>query len=479
MSSPEPRRRGAAGTRLNSLQWRLGAGLLLGFGLLFSVLFVLLDTGVDRALYARFDRYLLARAEAVTTLLADEQSNHHPDLPPHPEALLPEFGVDGHQDFYAVWNRRGELLQQSLSVGRGRFQPPPQWPAAAPLFYDLDLPDGHRGRAVVRALRLPSSGQVYLAVSQEREDLDRFERQLHHGLLAASVLGLLLAALLTIVLVRWALQPLHRLGVAAAALDPEHPPPALDDPALPRELRPLAASLDRALGRLYAAVQRERRFARDVAHELRTPLAELRTRAELALRDADAERQREALHAALAASERLQQSVDGLLQLARYEAGHEQPQHEPVDLVALLAIACSTQRLRADARGLSMRCLAGEECWVHSDPVLLARVLDNLLGNAVAHASAGGAVQVSLLHEATAGAAVRVRIENPAAGLSADDLAHFGERFWRGPAAADGPGHSGLGLALAHGIAGVLGLRLSFRLDAGVLVAELGPLATV
>lgn len=461
---------------IGSLQRRLGAGLVVGAAILFALVFVLLDSGIDGALYARLDRYLLARSGAVLTLLAEEQANRHPDLPTHAEDLLPEFGADGLLDSYALWDARHALLQQSLSAGRGRFQPPPRWPDGAPLFYDLTLPDGRHGRAVVRAVTLPSSGAGYLAVAQQREDVDRFERRVHHSLIGVSLLGLVLAATLGLVLVRWALRPLHRLGHAAAMLDPERPLPTLDGDDLPAELRPLAASLDRAFARLYAAAQRERRFARDVAHELRTPLAELRTRAELALRGGDAGAQREALESALAASDRLQQSVDGLLQLTRYEAGHEHPQLEPIDLAALLATACAQHCARAEARGIVLGRTLGDECWVHSDPVLLARILDNLIGNAVAHATPGGrAVLVSERRDD----GIWVSLNNPATQLTAGDLAHFGERFWRGPGGAQGNGHNGLGLALAHGIASVLGLRLVFRLDDGVLHAEVGPLAPV
>lgn len=471
MSSPEGRSIAA-----RSLQWRLGAALVLTSAVLFALIFVLLDTGIDRALYARLDRYLLVRSSEVATLLLDEQANRHPDMPAHTQALLPEFGVDGHQDFYALWDAQGALSQQSLSVGRGAFQRPSRWPSSGPIYYDLALPDGHRGRAVVRSVTWPSGATSYLAVAQEREDVDRFERRLHYGLLGASLLGTLLSTTLTLLLVRWALRPLRQLGVAAAALDPEQPPLTLDRAELPGELRPLAGALDRAFARLYAAIGRERRFTRDVAHELRTPLAELRTRAELALREGDGVSQRQALEAVLTAGLRLQQSVDGLLQLARYEAGHECPQFEPLDVVALLAASCDHQRTRVTARSIDLRCAGHEECWVHSDPVLLMRILENLMGNAVAHATRGATVAVGLDRRDDG---VWVRFSNPATQLAPADLVHFGERFWRGPGGVEETGHSGLGLALAHGIAGVLGLRLQFRLEAGVLHAEVGPLAAV
>ncbi|MGE5089829.1 MAG: sensor histidine kinase, partial [Candidatus Levyibacteriota bacterium] len=217
---------------------------------------------------------------------------------------------------------------------------------------------------------------------------------------------------------------------------------------------------------------RERRFARDVAHELRTPLAELRTRAELALSGGDPASMRTALESALEAGGRLQQSVDGLLALARYESGQERPQEEPVDLLALLAQPRARLDEEARARGVRVAPMPPGECWVQSDPVLLARILDNLLGNAVAHASPAGEIAVDLERN---DAGVTLIVRNAARDLAADDLAHFGERFWRRHP-APGSAHAGLGLALARSIASVLHLDLEFRLHDGTLEARLGPL---
>ncbi|MGE5090407.1 MAG: ATP-binding protein [Candidatus Levyibacteriota bacterium] len=464
---PEPRG--------GSLQRRLTAGLLLGLGVLFAVLFAALAAGVDRALNVRLDAYLLRRSDTVAALLRIEDGAGHAT---ERAALMPEFGANGHEDFYAVWDADGHVLQRSLSVGRGRLAAPPQWPLATPLFYDLVLPDGHRGRAVAKKALVGAAGRlqpVTIVVAQEREDVDRFRRSLRYGMLAATALGLLLAALLAALMVRWAFAPVHRLGAQSKALDPEQPAPRLDDGRLPRELRPLAASIDQAFARLYAAIGRERRFARDVAHELRTPLAELRTRAELALSAGDAAAVRTALESALEAGGRLQQSVDGLLALARYESGQERPQEEPVDLLALLAQPRARLEDEARMRGIRLAPMPAGECWVQSDPVLLARILDNLLGNAVAHASPDGEIAVGVEREATG---VRLTIRNTARDLAADDLAHFGERFWR-RRATPGSAHAGLGLALSRSIAAVLRLDLEFRLVDGMLEARLGPLRSL
>ena len=115
---------------------------------------------------------------------------------------------------------------------------------------------------------------------------------------------------------------------------------------LPRELRPLADALNAAFAGLRRALQRERRFARDVAHELRTPLAEIRTAVELARRDAQAS---PALQGALDSTDRMGRSINGLLALSRYESGMQDVQLEPVDLPTLLDRSLQLARGRRSA----------------------------------------------------------------------------------------------------------------------------------
>src|SRR5690606_1942809 len=101
------------------------------------------------------------------------------------------------------------------------------------------------------------------------------------------------------------------------------------------ELAPFAAAFNTGIARLYSAIQRERRFSRDIAHELRTPLAETRASAEVALRDGESDALRDGLITAIAATERMQRSVDTLLALARFESGQESPALDPLDLTEL------------------------------------------------------------------------------------------------------------------------------------------------
>jgi two-component system sensor histidine kinase QseC len=257
------------------------------------------------------------------------------------------------------------------------------------------------------------------------------------------------------------LRPLLSFGEAARV--PEKPP-HLPHQHLPQELTPFAEALNGAFDRLHAGMERERRFSRDVAHELRTPLAEMRAAVELAQRDAVVPG---ALDGVKAAMDRMQRCIDGLLALSSYESGLARPELEPMDVVPLLRRAGADTRVHAPLPA---------EAWVQSDSALLERIIDNLMLNALEYAPPDAVIDVALMSQQ---GAWWLHIGNVAPDLEAADLPHLGERFWRKSPAREANSHGGLGLALAATLAAVLGLRLSFRLDEGMLWASLGPLPDI
>ncbi len=445
-----------------SIRLRLLLFLVAGLGMVILGLFLLLDSGLDRQIYGRLDARLQARAHAISVLL---ESHPASEALSQLQAMSPEYAGGGHTDFLQLWDAAGRTLLASASNSNANLTPPANVPANAPHFYDLTLPDGHHGRAIaVRATLQGQAQDVILAVAEEREQVDALERKVHWVLVSGVLGSSLLAVLLAFLAVRGGLRPLLAFG-GAARQGPESADLDADD--LPRELRPLAGALNAAFGGLRRALQRERRFARDVAHELRTPLAEMRTAVELARRDAQ---DSPTLQGALEAADRMGRSIDGLLALSRYESGMQETQVEPVDLAALLARSLQLAAEPARRRQLRVDINAPPECWVQTDPALLERVLDNLLLNAAGHAPEGSEVQVRLEVEQ---GRVRLGIGNPAPDLEREDVARLGERFWRKSPAREASGHGGLGLALAVSLAELLRLHLHFRLDAGWLWAQL------
>lgn len=444
------------------LALRLGLTVVLAIGGLFAAI----DHRVDAELYRRFDASLNARARVLAAYLGAPGAGARPPI----ETLMPQFRVLGHEEFYQVWDGHGAVLARSAS-SRGRDLERPAQASGDGAYYDLDLPDGHRGRALARAVPLPPDdprGALLLVVAEEREALDALERRLHRALVLGTAGTLALVLLLTAWSIRRALAPLDAFGraVAALPLDGSGRPPPGDD--LPGELAPVAGKLAATLERLLAALERERRFSRDLAHELRTPLAEARLLAELARRQPGAAGGNLVqLEAALVDMAGI---VDALLYLARIEAGSEQPQPAPLDLAALLVAQVERCRAPAAARGLDWQ-LRAEPCRVLADRRLLERLLAILCDNAVQHAPPGDRL---LAH--CAGDPPALWLDNAAPQLTADDLPRLDERFFHRAEGGNGA-HAGLGLALARALAEALGLDLAFSLDAGRLRVTLGGFA--
>ncbi|MCB1746708.1 MAG: HAMP domain-containing histidine kinase, partial [Gammaproteobacteria bacterium] len=228
----------------------------------------------------------------------------------------------------------------------------------------------------------------------------------------------------------------------------------------------IARTLDAALDDTLAALAREQRFARDAAHELRTPLAELRMLAEGLPRTPGSAAD---VAAIMRTIDGMTRAVEALLALARCEAGLEAPAIEPLELVALVRRQLELLEPERAARGMTLEVALPAELWVNGDAAMLERIVANLLGNAVHHAPPATRIAVAI----HAAAAVELVIENAASELDPAVLA--GDRGV--PPRRDG--HAGLGLALARALARALGLTLSLTLADGRLRAALGGLAAL
>ncbi len=277
-------------------------------------------------------------------------------------------------------------------------------------------------------------------------------------MLAVALSALLAGIVATLVAIRRGLRPVNQLARSAEMIDPDGPRRALDVGQLPRELTTLGEKLELLLRRLFDARDRERRLNRSIAHELRTPLAEVRMIADVGARSTSPEDARIALREVSACAEELQRIVDTLMALARYDSGQETPQPEPMDLAAEVRRQLARLAVNAEERSLTIQAMLPHERWIMADTGLVKRLLANLIGNAVAHAPSGASVSVSLGIEGP------LRVSNPAPHLARGDLEHLGERFYTVDT-GHGGAHAGLGLPLAMTIARLSHLRLGLDLD--------------
>lgn len=301
-----------------------------------------------------------------------------------------------------------------------------------------------------------AEGDITVLVGEQLQSRADILQAVLRGMLWPLLLALPLLALGLWWGVRRGLGPLRELGGqlrarSAADLQP------LQLPAAPLEMQPLLEALNALFARIQALMESERRFTADAAHELRTPIAAIRTQAQVALAAGEDEPTRShALQATLAGCDRAARLVEQLLTLARLEAG-QAPALQPLDLAALARQSLAEQVPRAlQARQQLALDGADRPVRVRGDSTLLAALLRNLMDNALRYSPPGARVHLQLEPQDQE---VLLSLEDSGPGLDDAALSRLGERFFR--QLGTGQDGSGLGWSIVRRIAAVHGARLT------------------
>ncbi len=217
------------------------------------------------------------------------------------------------------------------------------------------------------------------------------------------------------------------------------------------ELRRLADTFDDMLGRVDEAFEGQRQFIHEASHELRNPLAVIRTNLEVTLSDPDAsaEELRHTAEVVERSTERMTRLVDDLLVYAR--KGALSIARDPVDVSALVIEAADEFAVSADVAGIHLAKDSPLGLWILGDRLALRQALANLLANAVRYTPAGGSIRVRAGRE---GAWIWMSVEDQGPGIALEDQDRVFQRFWRGdPHEGREQGRSGLGLTIVRQIA--------------------------
>jgi two-component system sensor histidine kinase QseC len=310
---------------------------------------------------------------------------------------------------------------------------------------------------------------VQVLVGEQRASRDDILLAVARGMLMPLGLALPLLAVAVWAVVRAGTAPLRVLGRTLAARDPQALAP-VQLPDAPAEMRPMLDALNRLFERIATVVAAERRFTADAAHELRTPIAAIRTQAQVALAETDAADRAHALRATLAGCDRATRLVEQLLTLSRLEAGAEPPPTSPLDLGAVAQQVVADAAPRALARGQDLGLDARPGCRLQANEALLAVLLRNLVDNALRYSPADAEVRVAvdrLTDPADpAGDRVRLVVEDAGPGLADAEIARLGERFFR--VLGSGQDGSGLGWSIVRRIAEVQRARVAVARSAAL-----------
>jgi signal transduction histidine kinase len=269
---------------------------------------------------------------------------------------------------------------------------------------------------------------------------------LRRGFLIGGPVLLILVALFSWRVIGWTLRPVETLRRGAAEITGTGTGARLPLPDARDEIHRLAATLNDMLDRLATASDRQRAFVSDAAHELRSPLASLRTQLEVAQRLSRSAELTELTEDALVDVDRLSRLVDDLLLLARLDeaAPRRAPRREEVDVRSI--VLGMLGRYRGARVPVSLSPAAAGETVVSGDPEALGRVLANLVDNAVRHAASGVHIDVSRMDSR-----VWMVVRDDGPGIPMADRDRVFNRFTRLDQARDrGSGGAGLGLAIVR-----------------------------
>jgi heavy metal sensor kinase len=311
-------------------------------------------------------------------------------------------------------------------------------------------------------------GNVYLvdaAVPTEPFDqaLDRFrlieKRFLPLLVILASFLGYWLSGR--------ALAPVSRIIESAERIGVRNLSRRLEVPRAKDELRRLTEQVNAMLDRIEASVKRITQFTADASHDLRTPLALIRTNAELALRRPRSDSEyREALARILSTSEETTELIEQLLLLARADANVAQLKLEPSPLSPVLQAAAQKANVLAASKGLtfSHSAVSSSDSLYANQPAL-ERMFITVLDNAIKYTPAGGHVSLSLRLEDSQAI---IEVADTGIGITEEDLPHVFERFYRADQARSRETRgSGLGLSIAKWIAEIHHGSIDLQSQAG------------
>lgn len=280
------------------------------------------------------------------------------------------------------------------------------------------------------------------------------DRRLLDGFVRASLVGLpfLLAAVAlgAWLITRTGLAPLLRFRRQAASISASSLGRRLTEAGLPGELRELAQELNAMLERIDAGYRRLQEFSADLAHEMRTPIATLLGRSQVALsQQRNPQELREVLEGNIEELERLSRLIADMLFIAQADHGQTTARHERVHLHDESCRVAEYLSMIAEEKGVSVK-VAGEAT-IDADPLLVQRAVTNLLSNAVRHARVNSAVDVTI-DQAKSGAA-SLAVSNLGDPISPEHLGRLFDRFYRADASrARWSGGTGLGLAIVRSI---------------------------
>ena len=450
-----------------SLRVQLGVTLSIVLAVVVTTFAVALHAMTARALLNDLDERLAGDASAVAGMV-EQGENGTPEVE---YESLRDFETGSAPAYYEIWLDDGRVLNRSPSLSARSLARNPG--VSLPRYRDVILPDGRPGRSIeIRtAARLedapigavaPTGAEqrVTIAVARGTQPIAETMVRVRAWLWALALMTILTGSGAVFFALSRGLRPVEAYAGALAQLDGTRLRTISAASRLPFELDPIRNKLDELLARLAESFARERRFTADVAHELRTPIAAIRTILDVALtRERSGADYRAAIAEAAQVTKTMQILIDDLLLMSRLDNGQIQIARRPVVLRDLVDECWSPLAVRACERGLTFSNRVDPTASVQTDPDKLKIIVSNLLSNAAEYTVTGGRIAV----RGSLNSSDRpLEVWDSGPELPPNVLPRMFDRFFRADLArAADRGHAGIGLALVKSVADVLDLDVT------------------
>ncbi len=389
-----------------------------------------------------FDQQLKDRVVAVSRQVSFEDGHLRVNLPPAAIAILGTDELD--EVLFQVRGLKDELVAGDARLGAAEFTPElePQT-----VYFRNESIQGRDMRIAFSFAQVSGlTGAVQIQVAETDEKRTRLASGIVGNVLAWQFVIVPLGLFLVWLGLSRGIEPLNRIGQNMRDRQPQDLSP-IDRNEAPEEAWPLIDSINDLMARLQQSMKVQKRFIADAAHQLKTPLAGLRTQAELALRGNEMRDIQYTMKQIAASAERAARMVNQLLLLARTESDQNSlPPFAAIDFDALVRETTQDWVPLALEHHIDLGFEAAGGARVTGNPLLLRELVNNLLDNAIRYTPAGGRVTARV----ATGTYVILEIEDDGIGIDQDERERVFERFYR--VLGTGTEGSGLGLAIVREI---------------------------
>src|SRR5881397_3843070 len=410
--------------------------------------------GLERYLQKSLEESLIKQARSIGDVLIVNIYQSGEDYVDN--EITEHYSPEINGRFIRVTRADGKQIFVSGPPKDGTFDPalvpPSKLPAMQAFSREVEMSDGHELLLHGLPYRASDGTQFLIEVAAPYNQIESVLR----GLLLTFALGLPLIVAVAIgggyLLMRGALRPVDEIRQKAAGITSRNLSERLPVLHTGDELERLAIDLNRMIDRLEESFHQINRFSADASHELRTPLTVLQGELEAIAQRGQSlpEDVRDTIGSALEETHRLAKIVESLLTISRLEAGEARVQPVRLDFAELTRTTADQMKLLAEEKHIAMTCDGTNPVEVDADPSRLKQVIVNLLDNAIKYTPQGGNIGISITRRDDHAV---LEVADSGLGISAIDLPHVFERFYRADKARSRQmGGTGLGLSIVRSI---------------------------